>query len=538
MFDEHIEKMASFETIDEARVWVVTIIAELVALKNAPGGMLQYKLVLNKLVAPWHGKGKDAFRKEIDGLVKIVEMNQRQAKFEEATEDKQRDKLDTNEEGIVLGTQKNIVEVLIANKHIEYGYCNFLDQRIFKFIGQPLWPVGLEKHYIEIKYFVPHAITGSMVNRWYLVSGHIAELTLYLHQFFPDERTWHELDRALDVVTKRNQINIYQDWMDHGLPEWDGNDHMDFLYRHAGAENKDWARVIGHLMFLPLVARCYEPGFDVRGNIILEGLENTGKSWLAKSIAFDDRYATPFEINKNTSVYEIARQLHRQTVVELADKGGMDNKTYDQVKAFLTYTKDPNRRMNQDEVEHIKRICILMITCNESEGYLKGEVDGDTRFYPIKCNGMINVEAIIAELPQLYAQAKFLYEFEKALVRPNDAEMAMQQEQVKPRQKKSDYYYWMLGILKLHRDQMAPGVDDGFNMDDDMKHWCEAESWYATKPWHQHLRVIRNVLKKHFYIDSSVKKVPNVTNDKTLPSRKWRYSGNVDWYTFIDNLEE
>ncbi len=540
MFDEHIEKMASFETIDEARVWVVTIIAELVALKNAPGGMLQYKLVLNKLVAPWHGKGKDAFRKEIDGLVKIVEMNQRQAKFEEATDDKQRDKLDTNEEGVVIGTQKNIVEVFSNNKYIEFAYCNFLDQKLFRFTGQPLWPEGLAKHYIEIRYFVPHEITGLMVNRWYLVSGHIAELTLYLHQFFPDERGWFELDRALDVVTKRNQINIYQDWMDHGLPEWDGNDRMDFLYRYAGAINRDWARVIGHLIFLPLVARCYDPGFDVRGNVILEGLENIGKSWLIKSLAFDDRFTTPFEISKNTNVYEVARQLHRRVVVELADKGGMDNKTYDQVKAFLAYTKDPNRRMHQDDVEDVKRIGIIMISCNESEGYLKGEVDGDTRFYPIWCNGKINVNAIITELPQLYAQAKFLYELDNELVRPTSVEMVMQQEQVKPRQKKSDYYYWLLDTLKLHRDQMVHEWDDGFTMDE-MKGWCSQESWFANKSWQQHLKAIRPVLKKHFHIDSVVKKVPvfHQQEGKANTIRKYRFTmNNSYWHTFLDGLED
>jgi len=538
MFEEYIEKMKTFETLDEARSWVVTIVPDLVKLKASPGGVLQYKSVLRKLVEYWNRKGKADFYKEIDGLVKVSEMNRLQAKFEEAISDTQREKLDTNNDGVIIATQKNIIEVLSGNKYIEFSYCNFLDQRLFRFIQEPIWPEGLEKHYIEIKYPMKHELTGLEMNRWYMVSGHIAELTLYLHQFFPQERNWIELERALDVVTKRNQINIYQDWMDHGLPEYDCNDRMDFLYRHAGVRNRDWARVIGHLIFMPLVARCYEPGFDVRGNVILEGLENIGKSWLVRVLAFDERFFTPFELTKNSNVYEVARQLAKRPVIELADKGGMDNKSYDQVKAFLTSIKDPNRRMHQDEVEDVKRVGIIMITCNELEAYLKGDVDGDTRFYPVRCNGKINVKAIIAELPQLYAQAKFLYEMNSEFVRPTEAEMAIQQEEIKPRQKKSNYYYWLLDILKLHRNTMVHEWDDGFTMDE-LRGWCANESWYPNKPWVQHLSTIRPVLQKHFYIESVVKNIPVFyqKEDGAKTARKWRYT-KADWFTFIDNLED
>jgi len=540
-FEETVAKAQSFETVSDARKWIITIIRELVDLKQSPGGALIYKNLIRQIVAPFLRKGKNDFQKEIEGYVKEEENKRTQEKFDAATKDKQRDQFDTDDSGIVLATLDNIVKVLSNNKFIEFSYDNFTEQELFHFSNSPLWHEGLSKHYIEITYPHEHAITGLKVNRWYNVSGHLAEIKLYLHQFFPDERIWRELSDAITIVTRRNQINVYQDWMDNGLPEWDFVDRMDFLFRFAGVADREWAIVIGYLIFLAIVARCYEPGFDYRGVPILEGIENTGKSWLTKSFAFDERFTTPFTFSKNTEGYEPARQLRGQVVVELADKGGIDSKQPDQVKAFLTYTHDVNRRMNTDNVEHLKRSAVFIITCNESGAYIKGgDTDGDTRFYPVRCNGKINVEAIIAELPQLYAQAKYVWEM-GITPRPTEEEMILQRKYIASRQIKPNYYYWVLEQLKLHRNQMVHEWDDGFTMDE-MMGWIESEPWFTNKPKTQHRREIAKVLEPYFHIESVVKKIPSQYQKPNGPNtmRKWRYvaKSNVVWDDFLDNLED
>jgi predicted P-loop ATPase len=539
-FEETIAKAQSFETVAEARKWVITIIKDLVDLKLSPGGILTYKNLLRQIVEPFRNKGKVDFFKEIQGYVKEEENRRTQEKFNDATKDKQRDQFETGEDGIVLATQDNIVKVLSNNRYLDFRYDNFTEQNLFRFSGEMIWHEGLAKHYIEISYPKEHDITGLKVNRWYIIDGHLAELKLYLHQFFPDERYWRELPDAIEVVTKRNQINIYQDWMDHGLPEWDGVDRMDFLFRYAGVEHKEWAITIGLLLFLGIVSRCYEPGYDFRGNIILEGVENIGKSWLTKSIAFDERFTTPFTFSKNSEGYESARQLRGQVVVELPDKGGIDSKTPDQIKAFLTYTHDVNRRMNTNVVEHLKRSCVFIVTCNESGAYLKGDVEGDTRFYPVRCNGKIDVEAIKKELPQLYAQAKYLWEC-GITPRPTENELKLQREFIAPRQLKPNYYYWVLEQLKLHRNQMVHEWDDGFTMDE-MLSWIENETWFSARPKTQHRREIAKVLPIYFHIETTVRGIPvqyqTEGGPKTL--RKWRYieKDGVKWNDFINELED
>lgn len=538
-FDATVAKAQTFDTIKDARDWVITIIKDLVDLKQSPGGSGIYKRLLQRIVEPFHKKGKTSFLKEIEGYVKSEEYNRQQDKFEEATNDKQRDQLDTSDNGAIIANQKNIVTVLSNNKFLEFQYSNFNDRKMFRFTNGPIWHEGLERDYLEIKYYRPHRITGLLINRWYSVSGHISELKLYLHQFFPDERAWFELDAAIEVVTKRNQINIYQDWMDNGLPDWDSEEHMDFLYRHAGVKDREWAMIIARLIFGGLVARCYQPGYDFRPTIVLEGDENIGKSWLTKSIAFDERFTTPFEFTKNMNNYEAARMMQGMVIIELADKGGIDSRTPDQIKAFLTMTHDVNRRMRSDDVEHIKRIGIIIITCNESDAYLRSGNE-DTRYYTVRCNGKIDVEAIIKELPQIYAQAKHMWDIGVS-PRPTDHEMELQQKYIKSRQIKPTYYFYVLDKLRYHRAQMIHDPEtnwnDGFKMDE-MLVWLSEEDWFHSKHKEQHRKEIQKVMKL-FQFENSVRKVPSGKRKDGMPEtfRNWHFTGS-DFATFIDNLDE
>lgn len=538
-YNETVARAESFQDIAEAKRWVFTIISDLVDLKQSPGGGPVYHRLLNRIVTPFNGKGKGAFLKEIEGYVKEEEHKRRTETFNDATDDAQREQLDTDESGSVPATQKNIVTVSTGNKYIEFQYDTFTERQLFRFKQSPLWHEGLEKDWLEITYPVKHKETGTKINRWHYVDGHISEIKLYLHQFFPEERRWFELDAALDTVSKRNQINIYRDWMDNGLPQWDSIDRFDVLYRYAGVEDKEWSKVIAKLIFLGIVARCYIPGFDFRGNVILEGLENIGKTWFTKILPFDFRFYAPIELTKNMSDYEIARQMRSRIVIEMADKGGMDSRTYDQIKAFLTRTQDVNRRMAQNNVEDLKRLGIIIVTCNEFTGYLKGGREEDTRFYPCHCNGKINVEAIIAELPQIYAQAKHLWDI-GITPRPTEDEMKLQQKYISSRQIKPAYYYYVLEYLRANRAQMVHEWDDGFTMDE-MLNWMAGQDWFHTKTRQQHRNDMQKVLKPYFHIESVLKYVPkemtyNPNAGKMM--RKWRYVGEEKWISFIDNLED
>ena len=527
MFDEHIRRMHEIDTLEDARKYIIGIVNELVTLKQTQPQL--YKSIVTQLIE--HLKGKTSFFKEIDGFVKTAIANKHQERFHNATNNKEREKLDADEEGTILATQNNIVKLLDGNKYLEFSYDTLTEQALFTFIGEPIWHERLIKDYLEIVYPLGDK------RKWYKVSGHLPELKLFLHQFFSEERSWRELDDAIDTVAKRNQFDLAIDWMDN-LPEWDLVNRMDFLYRYAGVTNKEWAEVLGHSITLTMVARCYEPGYNVRGTAILEGPENQGKSLLVKVFAFDYRFFTEYNFGKNNE-YESARQFRGQVMVEIPDKGNIDSKTNDQIKAFITLTHDPNRRMHTNEVEHLPRRFAMVVTCNVSGPYLKGEIGSDTRWLPATCIGKIDFEAVRKELPQILAQAKYIFEYDRLMPILTKAELEMQKEYLEPRQIKPNYYYWVLDTLKLHRDQMIHEWDDGFTMDE-MLGWCQNDIWFAAKSRTYHRRQITDVLRKYFHIDSIVKAIPVFyqTEDGPKTNRKYRYVGKIDWNSFIDNLED
>jgi len=89
MFEEYIKRMAEFETIVEARKFVVTIIGELYKLKKS--NPIYYRNVLIQMVEPFKHKGSGDFRKEIDGYVKMAEDKVREERFNQATDNKERE---------------------------------------------------------------------------------------------------------------------------------------------------------------------------------------------------------------------------------------------------------------------------------------------------------------------------------------------------------------------------------------------------------------------------------------------------------------
>lgn len=533
MFEEYIKRMAEFETIVEARKFIVTIIGELYKLKKS--NPIYYRNVLMQMVEHFKGKGSGDFRKEIDGYVKMAEDKVKEERFNEATDSIDRDKFDANADGVILASQKNMVTLLSTNKFLYYCYDTFTEQSLFQFKGEPLWHDGLGKDYLEIEY------PDGSKKKWYRVNGHLAELKLYLHQFFPEERSWHELPDALEVVAKRNQFDLYMNWMDE-VPEWDGIDRMDFLYRYAGVQNRIWAMIIGHVIAMTMVARCYQPGFNTRGTPILEGPENKGKSMLVRRLSFDERFFGTYSFS-NKNEYESARQFRGRVAIEVPERVGIDGKNDDFVKSLVTLTQDINRRHHDNDVEYLPRRFIMIMTCNESTPYLKGDGEGDTRWFPCRCVGIIDFEAIRRELPLILSQAKYLFEFDINMARPTEAEWAIQRQFVEPRQIKPDYYYWVLDALKLNQKQLKDdNWDHGFTMDE-MLGWCEKEPWYATKNKTHHRKQIAVILPKYFNIESTVKKVPVHYKDVKEyigkdTTRKWRYVGKVEWYDFISNMED
>ena len=487
--------------------------------------------------------GMKGYKEQIHARVRKERNLRIEAKLKDHWPDGEEVILERDKDGGVVRNLPNIVQIILKSKHINLVYDSFTASIKFE-VGATLPWIVSNDNMIEIQYHVEHRMKGVMNIKYYAATSHYqkAALKYYLSQFFSKELSWRMFDDALVYAAHQNRINILQDYFNNALPEWDLVDRMDVFHRYAGVENREWAIVAAHALFCGMMARCFEPGYDMRAVLILEGNQEIGKSLLCGALAFHKQFYTQFIFDKNNHGYEVARQLQGMVIVEFPDMGGIHSRDTNYIKAFFTATHDRNRQMNQDLVQHIDRIGMFIVTTNASEAYLNDQT-GNSRYIPLYCNtDWIDIDAIKLELPMLLAQAKFLWDHGVS-PRLTNAEKKMRDEQVKPREVKSDYYYYMLDVLKLHRNNFSfhetENWDDGANQDEILG-WCVSEEWWSSKPKHYHWTQIRTVLQKHFHMRYSQKRIPAIRMSIDGPDRtgnKWRYAGNQLWNEFLDSLE-
>ena len=446
--------------------------------------------------------------------------------------------------GKILPTQRLLVEILHKSKYVNVVLEEHRKSNDLEVYGEYRLPwITTESNSLRIQYQIEHRIKKVREVIYYPVELKYQQSSLkyYLGNFFTTEVDWRALRDAINVVALENKVNVVQDYFTNGIEEWDGKDRMDLLFRLAGAKNERWARIVLRLIMLSIMARTFEPGYDFRGSALLVGPENIGKSWFTSKLSIHQRFFLQFTFERNTNNAEIGRLFEGRMVIELADTGGMGIRNDNQIKAFLTQKADNFRRMRSDIVEDMDRSCIFIITANSMEYYL-GHI-GNTRIWPIEVD-KFDMEAIELELPQLFAQAKYMWDHGET-PRPTDEELELQQQMVLQQEVKPNWFYLLLTKLKLEQWSKYFEADnnsysEGMTMAE-MLHWFEDETWYTNNKLGQYRKEIAEVLKKYFHIKQTYKNVPVMKRkiaDKPETIYKFRYVGNVDWNEFIVALED
>lgn len=507
----------------------------------------QYTIVLEEIIGSFP-HGMKGTRNDIQARVNREISRRIEERTKDCFPEGEEVILERDKDGMVVINYNNIAMILKKSKHIDLVYDSFRGMMCYQVYGENSLPwLVSNDHAIKLQYYVTHKEKDVDSISYYSAGSRYnkAALKFYLSQFFAKELSWRMFDDSLIYAAHQNIINVQQDFFNNGLPEWDFVDRMDVLHRYAGVKDKVWAVIVAHSLFLGMMARCFSPGYDYRGIIILEGRQEIGKSVLCELLAFHPEFFTRFTFDRSHNVYEVSRQLAGMAVVEFPDMGGINNRETNYIKAFFTATHDRNRKMHQDEVDHAKRVGIFIVTVNASGPYLN-DPTGNTRYLPILCepDGWIDFDAIKAEIPMLMAQAKYLWE-QGVSPRLTEAERIIRDAQVKPREIVSDYYYYMQPIIKLHRDEFRfdehENWDDGANQEVILK-WCEGEGqdWWGTRTKYKHWQEIFRVLEKHYNMKPSQKRIPNVRrriDDSELTGKKWRYTGNIPWDQFLDAME-
>lgn len=214
-------------------------------------------------------------------------------------------------------------------------------------------------------------------------------------------------EKALYDFANDDIRNEPKEWL-VGLT-WDGTERLATLLERAyGAphDNTGYHAAVGRCWFVSLAARIMEPGSKVDTCPVFFGPQGTGKS-TSLAVIGGKWYRT---INTSADGKDFFDALRGVLVAEIAEFDAFSSNRVEnsRIKTLLSTAVDSYRLAYGRTTMDFKRTAVLHATTNDA-GWHRDETGG-RRFWPIHCQGLIDVEYLRENRDQLFAEARVRYE--------------------------------------------------------------------------------------------------------------------------------
>lgn len=223
--------------------------------------------------------------------------------------------------------------------------------------------------------------------------------------------------QALTWICRRNRYNPAQLRL-KALPAWDGVDYIGQTFiRYFAAELLEagvprdhrvaYLERIGHAFFVGMVARIFEPGCKLDTMVVLlsEMKQGPGKSRGLKALMLEEDWFTDSIPTSNISP-DTRLSMAGKVLVEFAEMPFQRSNRIEVIKAFLSSAIDTIRVPYGYLPEDMRRTCVPVGTANVLEF---ADVTGNRRFWPVAVKGQVDVDGIIQDREQMWAQALYCY---------------------------------------------------------------------------------------------------------------------------------
>ncbi len=297
--------------------------------------------------------------------------------------------LDSSEKGVIKPTFKNC-KLFIENA-LEGE--TFLDEAP---------PVLGHNEFAGNDYFVEDTPWGALANEA-VTDTSILHIKNWCIRKFGVEFSVNTLNEVVQQLSHANKFHPVRDYIKS--LEWDGVSRIDtWLKDYAFAVAPEpYLSDISRKFLVAMVQRVFQPGCLFRQVIILEGMQEAGKSSLARALGGKWFTDAPLNIGDKDSIMT----MQSNWVIELGELSALNKADSLVLKAFISQQTDRMRPPYGRRMVDFPRQSVFIGTTND-EHYLK-DPTGNTRFWPVKVGDVIDFKGCEAVRDQLFAEAYQLY---------------------------------------------------------------------------------------------------------------------------------
>lgn len=251
--------------------------------------------------------------------------------------------------------------------------------------------------------FLGCILTGNPPRKW--IDDDDIQLQVFMqHELGISHLADSHISRALLRFARAHTRNSVKDWLTS--LQWDQTSRIDhFFGTHFTAQGPtSYIQAVSRNFWISMSARVMNPGCQVDNMVVLEGGQGSGKSRAVRTIG-GLWFAEQHESASNPKAF--AENLQGKLLVEIAEMDAFSRSEITRVKATISNTSDRYRGAYDRYASDHPRQGIFVGTTNKDD-WNKDET-GARRFWPIACQGEIDIPAIRAERDQLFAEAAHAY---------------------------------------------------------------------------------------------------------------------------------
>ena len=254
---------------------------------------------------------------------------------------------------------------------------------------------------------------GGKVGEWDSLDDSMAAMWLGRHEYLVVSSAM--VCEAVESLAHMRTIHPARDWM-RKLPDWDGVKRLDgWLATYAGVPVKPgetdrdkayngYIKRVSRWFFLGMIARTMKPGCKFDYCMVLEGRQGKGKSTTLSIIGGEWYGDTDLDLTNKDSM----SALRGKMLYEFSEMGSVTRAESSKQKSFLSRQVDEYRPVYGRREIKSPRQLVFAGSVNEWEW--NKDPTGGRRFWPVVCEGAMDLDALRRDREQLFAEALALYD--------------------------------------------------------------------------------------------------------------------------------